>query len=230
MEPFKGVRSIATPLDKINVDTDQIVPKQFLKLVQRSGFGRYLFYDWRYEGDAGGAGGRGRPRPDFVLNDPRYDGSSILVTGENFGCGSSREHAVWALADYGFRAIIAPSFADIFYSNCLKNGMLPVTLGRDAVREVREFGGEVEVSLEDTEIRLYGRSHCSDGEGSSGSGGSGSRDLSPVRVIRFEIEAHRRAILLEGLDEIAQTLKYEDEISRFEDAMARRVGAAPPMA
>lgn len=233
MRPFTSVRSIITPLDKINVDTDQIVPKQFLKLVQRSGFGRYLFYDWRYKdggGDApddcnsrgsGTVAGDGKAvRSDFVLNDPRYDGSSILVTGENFGCGSSREHAVWALVDYGFRAVIAPSFADIFYSNCFKNGMLPVRLDPDAIILVRNFDGEAEVNLEDMEVRLY--RHGGTGEPSSHS--------TPVHTIGFEIEPDRRTVLLEGLDEIAQTLKHEHEISRFEAEMGRKGGVAPPLA
>ena len=216
MRPFKRTRSIVTPLDKINVDTDQIVPKQFLKLVQRSGFGRHLFYDWRYERAQDGTV---TPRPDFVLNDAKYDGSSILVTGENFGCGSSREHAVWALEDRGFRAVIAPSFADIFYNNCFKNGVLPVRLSQDDVRLIMGFGGEVEVDLEETAVRMYGRD-----------GGSGSGADTPVRVTRFEIEPHRRAVLLEGLDEIAQTLKYDDDITRFESGSARDVGRAPPLA
>ena len=116
MEPFKKIISIITPLDQVNVDTDQIVPKQFLKLVQKSGFGKYLFFNWRYDENE-------KPKTNFVLNDAKYDGSRILVTGENFGCGSSREHAVWALQDYGFAVIIAPSFADIFFSNCFKNGI-----------------------------------------------------------------------------------------------------------
>ncbi|MGH9955063.1 MAG: 3-isopropylmalate dehydratase small subunit, partial [Nitrososphaeraceae archaeon] len=121
MEPFIVLRSKTTPLDRVNVDTDQIVPKQFLKLVNRTGFGKYLFYDWRFDMD-------GKPRSDFVLNNPKYSGRHILLTRDNFGSGSSREHAVWAILDYGFKAIIAPSFADIFYNNCLKNGILPVRL------------------------------------------------------------------------------------------------------
>ena len=214
MEPFRTVRSVATPLDKINVDTDQIVPKQFLKLVQRSGFGRYLFYDWRYEREEDSNDGASVvPRPDFVLNDPRYKGSAILVTGENFGCGSSREHAVWALADYGFRAVIAPSFADIFYNNCFKNGVLPVTLERGEVRDMLKFGGDIEVDLEAGEVRMY----------------SPGDPAAPPRVARFEIEPHRRTVLLEGLDEIAQTLKYEKEISEFERKSGPANGAIPPL-
>ena len=126
MEPFAEIRSTAVLLDKVNVDTDQIVPKQFLKRVQKTGFGKCLFFNWRFDQ-------QGAPDPGFVLNEPRYRDSQILVTGENFGCGSSREHAVWALLDYGFRAVIAPSFGDIFYSNCFKNGLLPIRLGRDEI-------------------------------------------------------------------------------------------------
>ena len=184
MEPFRKVRSIVTPLEKANVDTDQILPKQFLKLVQKSGFGRFLFYDWRYDGDERRAG--------FVLNDPRYDGSRILVAGENFGCGSSREHAVWALMDYGFAVVIAPSFADIFFSNCFKNGLLPVSLGQQDVSGLQAETGEVEVDLECQVVRAGGAE------------------------IRFDIPPHRKRVLLEGLDDIALTLKLEEEISRFE--------------
>ncbi len=185
MEAFAGVRTVATPLDKVNVDTDQIVPKQFLKLVQKSGFGRYLFHDWRYDGE-------GNPRPGFVLNDARYEGSRILVAGENFGCGSSREHAVWALLDYGFSVVVAPSFADIFYSNCFKNGLLPVALDRDAVGRLMSWRGQVEVDLEGQVVAA-----------------------GPERI-RFEIDPHKKRILLEGLDDIAQTMRHEGEIARFE--------------
>ena len=185
MEPFKKTTSIVTPLDKVNVDTDQIVPKQFLKLVQRSGFGRFLFFNWRFDENE-------EPRPDFVLNDPKYDGSRILVAGDNFGCGSSREHAVWALSDYGFSVIIAPSFADIFTSNCFKNGILPIPLAQDAVERLMQETGTVEVDLEGQVIR------------------AASGDTP------FEIDPHKKRILLEGLDDIAQTFQFEDEISEFE--------------
>src|SRR5213596_2894643 len=121
MNPFSRHAGLVATLDRVNVDTDQIIPKQFLKRIERTGFGQFLFYDWRYDEHA-------VPRPEFLLNQPQYSGASILVAGRNFGCGSSREHAPWALADYGFRAVIAPSFADIFANNCLKNGLLPVTL------------------------------------------------------------------------------------------------------
>ncbi len=131
MEPFKKITSIVTPLDKSNVDTDQIVPKQFLKLVQKSGFGKFLFYNWRFDNDK-------NTISDFVLNDKQYSNSKILVAGENFGCGSSREHAVWALMDFGFSTIIAPSFADIFYSNCFKNGLLPIMLDEKKLSQILE--------------------------------------------------------------------------------------------
>ena len=131
MEPFIKVSSIVTPLDKVNVDTDQIVPKQFLKLVQKSGFGKFLFYNWRFNENE-------VPNPDFVLNDPKYRNSKILVAGDNFGCGSSREHAVWALQDFGFSVIVAPSFADIFFSNCFKNGILPIAIDSKTVENLQQ--------------------------------------------------------------------------------------------
>lgn len=127
MEPFTKLSGLAAPLDRVNTDTDQIIPKQFLKRIERTGFGQYLFFDWRYEADGK------TPNPDFELNHPQYAGASILITGKNFGCGSSREHAPWALADYGFKAILAPSYADIFYNNCFKNGILPVTLPEETI-------------------------------------------------------------------------------------------------
>ena len=134
-EPFTTHTGLAVPLDRINVDTDQIIPKQFLKRIERTGFGQFLFYDWRFTGD-------GSPDPGFVLNEDRYRDATILVTGDNFGCGSSREHAPWALQDYGFRVIIAPSFADIFYNNCFKNGLLPVVLPGDTVRRILRNAAE----------------------------------------------------------------------------------------
>src|SRR5690625_2843430 len=127
MEPFVQHDGLVAPLDRVNVDTDQIIPKQFLKRIERTGFGRFLFFDWRFIDGV-------RPNPDFVLNQPRYEGAGILVTRDNFGCGSSREHAPWALADYGFRVILAPSFADIFYNNCFQNGLLPVVLDADTIQ------------------------------------------------------------------------------------------------
>ena len=185
MESFKKVTSIVTPLDKINVDTDQIVPKQFLKLIQKSGFGKFLFFDWRYDENE-------NKKPDFVLNDSRYVNSKILVTGDNFGCGSSREHAVWALLDYGFSVIIAPSFADIFFSNCFKNGILPISLDEKTVEKLQHEIRQIAVDLEKQTI------------------------TTPSEKILFKIDPHKKKILLEGLDDIAQTLQYEDKITEFE--------------
>jgi len=185
MEPFKKIKTIVTPLDKVNVDTDQIVPKQFLKLVQKSGFGKFLFYNWRYDEN-------NNKKSDFVLNDEKYKNSKILVAGDNFGCGSSREHAVWALLDYGFSVIIAPSFADIFYSNCFKNGILPIMLDEKKIEKLQQMSHPIEIDLENQVI------------------------ITPNEKISFVIDAHHKKILLEGLDDIAQTLQYEDEISTFE--------------
>lgn len=185
MQSFKKVKTIITPLDKVNVDTDQIVPKQFLKLVQKSGFGKFLFYNWRYDDQE-------HLKSDFILNDTKYKNSKILVVGDNFGCGSSREHAVWALQDYGFSVIIAPSFADIFYSNCFKNGLLPIILDDKTVEKLHQEKGEIEVDLENQIIKT------SSGE------------------ISFAIDLHKKKILLEGLDDIAQTLLYEKQILEFE--------------
>lgn len=185
MEKFKTIKSIAIPFDKVNVDTDQIIPKQFLKLVQKTGFGQYLFYDWRFEKD-------GKPRADFVLNNPKYRGSRILLTRDNFGCGSSREHAAWALLDYGLTVIIAPSFADIFYNNCFKNGILPVKIDNKTLDMLFNNPSEIEVDLEKQTIR--------------------TSDM----TITFEIENHRKKTLLEGLDDITITLQYEDKIFQYE--------------
>ena len=185
MEPFKKVKSIITPLDQVNVDTDQIVPKQFLKLVHKSGFGKFLFYNWRYDENE-------KIKPDFVLNDSKYNNSKILVTGDNFGCGSSREHAIWALLDYGFSVIIAPSFADIFFSNCFKNGFLPISLDQKIVEKLQQELDIIEVDLETQTIK------------------TSSEEIS------FKIDPYKKKILLEGLDDIAQTLQFEDKISEFE--------------
>ena len=206
MRPFRAVASAPTPLGRVNIDTDQIVPKQFLKLVDRTGFGRHLFHNWRYAG-AGGEGGR--PDPSFVLNDPLYAGSRILVAGDNFGCGSSREHAVWALLDYGFDVVIAPSFADIFYGNCFKNGLLPVALGRahvDALLAAASPPGPIPRVAVDLEAQTV--------------------EAGCIGTVRFEIRADRRAALLGGLDEIDLTVRqYGGAISLFE-----RGPAAPPSA
>ncbi len=190
-EPFTRHTGLVAPLDRINVDTDQIIPKQFLKRIERTGFGQFLFYDWRFSGD-------GSPNPDFVLNEDRYKGATILVAGDNFGCGSSREHAPWALQDYGFRVIIAPSFADIFYNNCFKNGLLPVVLPADTVRRMLEGAAEqprytVSVDLE--------RQVVTEPDGTAD---------------RFEVDPFRKTFILKGLDEIGWTLQYEDDIAEYE--------------
>jgi len=185
MEKFKKIKTIVTPLDQINVDTDQIIPKQFLKLVKKSGFGKYLFYNWRYDENE-------NQKQDFVLNDNKYQNSKILVTGENFGCGSSREHAVWALQDYGFSVIIAPSFGDIFYSNCFKNGILPIKLEERMVEKLKHESGELEVDLENQLLKTN------------------------TEQVPFDINSYKKRILLEGLDDISQTLQLEDKISEFE--------------
>jgi 3-isopropylmalate/(R)-2-methylmalate dehydratase small subunit len=186
LEPFALLKSKATPLDRINVDTDQIVPKQFLKLVKRTGFGNYLFYDWRFDGD-------GRPRTDFVLNNPKYLGRQIMLARDNFGSGSSREHAAWAILDYGFRAVVAPSFADIFYNNCFKNGILPVRLRPDEVDYL--FKNEdlyIEINLAKQLVAAGGRK------------------------MHFEIDGFRKKLLEEGLDSIGLTLQFEDRIAMYE--------------
>ncbi len=185
MEKFTKVSSIGTPLESPNIDTDQIVPKQFLKLVQRTGFGKFLFYDWRFEPD-------GTPKKDFVLNDPKYASSHILIVGENFGCGSSREHAAWALRDYGFNVIIAPSFADIFYNNCFKNAILPITLNKDQVHKLAQTNSVIGVDL-DAQLISF-----------------------DSNTIKFSIDEGRKKTLLEGLDDIAVTLQHEDKIAAFE--------------
>ena len=186
MDSFQNVKSIVTPLDKVNVDTDQIIPKQFLKLVQKSGFGKFLFFNWRYDENE-------NMKSDFILNDPKYGDSKILVVGDNFGCGSSREHAVWALDDYGFSVIISSSFADIFFSNCFKNGILPISLESKIVAKLLQETSPIEVDLENQIII------------------TSSEDIS------FEINSHKKKILLEGLDDIAQTFQFEDKISEFEE-------------
>ena len=186
LEPFSKVTSIITPFDRANVDTDQIIPKQFLKSITKSGFGRFLFYDWRFDHN-------GKPKDDFVLNNSRYENSQILVTNENFGCGSSREHAVWALKDFGFNVIISPSFADIFYSNCFKNGVLPIILDIEKIHKLLQFEDEIELDLDSQKITLLDES------------------------INFEIDSHRKIRLLKGLDEIDLTLKEDEKIEKFEN-------------
>ena len=185
MKPFSKINSIVTPFDKANVDTDQIIPKQFLKLITKSGFGKFLFYDWRFDHN-------GQPKSDFILNDPTYKDSKILITNENFGCGSSREHAVWALKDFGFNVIISPSFADIFYSNCFKNGVLPIILDIKNIKKLLEISDEVELDLNSQKI-IFGN-----------------------ESINFEIDSHRKIRLLKGLDDIDLTLKEDQKIENFE--------------
>jgi 3-isopropylmalate/(R)-2-methylmalate dehydratase small subunit len=196
MTPFRSHTGIVAPLDRANVDTDQIIPKQFLKRIERTGFGEFLFYDWRFLSN-------GKPDSSFVLNEPRYRGASILVAGKNFGCGSSREHAPWALADYGFRAIIAPSFADIFANNCMKNGLLPVTLGAKEVATVIENAR----SIDNYELTVdLDRRAVTDGQGFSAA---------------FAIDDFQRRCLMEGLDDIGLTLLHEADIAAFENTRRR---------
>ena len=192
MEPFVRVTGVVAPLDRVNVDTDQIIPKQFLKRIERTGFGKFLFYDWRYQADGV------TPDPAFPLNATAYQGATVLLTARNFGCGSSREHAPWALMDYGFRAIIAPSFADIFYNNCFKNGLLPVTLPEDVVNVLlRRAEGPAGLRLTvDLEAQTV-----SDGAG---------------LTIPFVVDEFRRNCMLHGLDDIGLTLEFAGAISRFE--------------
>ena len=191
MKAFEKFRGRVAPLDRANVDTDQIIPKQFLKLITRTGLGKGLFFDWRLRPD-------GTENPDFPLNQPRYRGASILLARRNFGCGSSREHAPWALMDFGFRALVAPSFADIFYNNCFKNGLLPVALDETAVDEIfkkvqAKEGFQLTVNLEPQTL-------------TDGAGGAW----------KFEIDPFRKKCLLEGLDDISLTLQQEEKISTYE--------------
>ena len=193
MQPFQTLTATAAKLDQVNVDTDQIIPKQFLKKIERTGFGIHLFHDWRFLDDAGQ-----KTNPDFILNQSRYQGAQILVAGDNFGCGSSREHAPWALLDYGFRSIIAPSFADIFYNNCAKNGVLLVALPEASVqqlfKEIEEnVGCELTVDLPNQKVQ------------------------SPKGLeFSFEIDPFVKHRLLNGLDDIGWTLQYQSEIESFE--------------
>lgn len=191
MKPFVTVTGVAAPLDRVNVDTDAIIPKQFLKRIERTGFGQFLFYEWRYTPE-------GQPIESFILNQPKYAGSTVLLARNNFGCGSSREHAPWALDDYGFRAVIAPSFADIFYNNCFKNGILPIKLSEEQVQELfaraqSHDSYELTVDLQTKTIR--------DGQGLEYS---------------FEVDEYRRYCLLNGLDDIGITLEHEAKIAAYE--------------
>jgi 3-isopropylmalate/(R)-2-methylmalate dehydratase small subunit len=198
MNPFRLHTGLVAPLDRANVDTDQIIPKQFLKRIERTGFGQFLFYDWRYLPS-------GEPNPDFVLNQPRYQGASVLVTEKNFGCGSSREHAPWALDDFGFRAVVAPSFADIFANNCLKNGLLPVVLTDSEVAELLRRARD----LENYELTIdLEKRTVSDATGFNAT---------------FAIDDFARYCLMEGLDDIGLTLQHEPDIAAYEAQSATRV-------
>jgi len=212
MQPFRVHTGIVVPLDRANVDTDAIIPKQFLKSIKRSGFGPNLFDEWRYlDHGEPGMDNAGRPlNPDFVLNQPRYRGASILLARRNFGCGSSREHAPWALADYGFRAIVAPSYADIFHNNCYKNGLLPIVLGESEVAK-----------LFDATLAFPGFALTIDLERQTVASTDGSLSFG------FEVEPFRKKCLLEGLDDIGLTLRHADEIRAFE---AKRLAEQPWLA
>ena len=191
MEPFKTLTAVAAPLDRTNVDTDQIIPKQFLKRIERTGYGDFLFFDWRRTAS-------GDPDPSFVLNDPRYKGTQILIAGKNFACGSSREHAAWALSDYGFRVVIAPTFADIFFSNAGKNGIVLARLSEEQVEELLKNastipGYQLSVSLEEQTV--------TDSNGFKAS---------------FEIDPFRKYCLMEGLDDIGLTLRHAAALDSYE--------------
>lgn len=191
MEPFENIKSKLIPFDITNVDTDQIIPKQFLKLIQKTGYGDFLFYDWRFDH-------AGNPKKEFVLNEPKYNKRQVLLTRDNFGCGSSREHAVWALYDYGIRAVIASSFADIFYNNCFKKGLLPISLSKEKIQYLfdltKNHDPVVHISLANQAIRISGK------------------------TIRFDIDLTRKKMLVEGIDEISYTLSFDDQILNYEKA------------
>ncbi|MEC0246971.1 3-isopropylmalate dehydratase small subunit [Paenibacillus chitinolyticus] len=191
MEAFKQHTGLVGPVDRVNVDTDAIIPKQFLKRIERTGFGQFLFFEWRFTED-------GQVIPTFDLNKPRYQGASVLISRANFGCGSSREHAPWAILDYGFKVVIAPSYADIFYNNCFKNGILPIKLSEEQVEELfqrtaKHEGYKLNVDLESKTLTdEYGLK------------------------IDFDLDEHRRQFLLQGLDDIGLTLQHADKISEYE--------------
>ena len=191
LEHFQDIKSRLIPFDMTNVDTDQIIPKQFLKLIQKTGYGGFLFYDWRFDR-------AGNPKKDFVLNEPKYRERQVLLTRDNFGCGSSREHAVWALYDYGIRVVIASSFADIFYNNCFKKGLLPIHLSQDEIDYLFDLekndDAVIEISLANQTISIS------------------------EKIIDFDIDLTRKKILLEGIDEIGYTLSFSDQILNYEKA------------
>lgn len=190
MEPINIVESIVTPLNRKNVDTDQIISKEFLKRIERTGFGQYVFYHWRFDENH-------EKIEEFVLNQPKYDGSTVLVAHDNFGCGSSREHAPWAILDYGFNVVIAPSFADIFHNNCFKNGILPIVLPVNQVEELLEKGEKetlaISIHLEDQTVKAGGKTYS------------------------FEIDPYYKKMLINGWDEISLTFQYEEQIAKFEE-------------
>ena len=202
MKKFKEVKSVAAYIDRQNIDTDAIIPKQYLKSVTREGFGETLFDDWRYlePGNLGDKHSLRKKNPEFFLNNPRYDGAQILIAGKNFGCGSSREHAVWALMDYGFNVVISTSFADIFYNNCFKNGLLPITLEANSfekiVNNIFEANNIFTVNLRDQLVS------CNNFE------------------VKFEIDKRRKEVLIEGIDDISETLKLSDKIKEYENKKA----------
>jgi 3-isopropylmalate/(R)-2-methylmalate dehydratase small subunit len=200
MEPFNTFEGIVAPLNRVNVDTDQIIPKQFLKRIERTGFGNFLFYDWRFLED-------GSENKDFILNKEGYKNASILVSGRNFGSGSSREHAPWALQDFGFKCIIAPSFADIFFNNCFQNGILPITLPEDIVNEIisnSEKDPDYKITVDLHDQRIW--------------------DHNEEVVADFQIESFRRNCLINGLDDIGLTLDDEVNITQFETNRSKHGG------
>ncbi|WP_028593588.1 3-isopropylmalate dehydratase small subunit [Paenibacillus assamensis] len=198
MQPFTKLTGLVAPVDRVNVDTDAIIPKQFLKRIERSGFGQFLFFEWRFDE-------QGNTIESFNLNKPRYQGASVLLSRANFGCGSSREHAPWAILDFGFRCVIAPSYADIFYNNCFKNGILPIILSEEQVEELfqradKHEGYQLHIDLENKSISdEYGLSYS------------------------FDLDEHRRQFLLQGLDDIGLTLKHHDKIAAYEQSHQERL-------
>ncbi|WP_028546727.1 3-isopropylmalate dehydratase small subunit [Paenibacillus taiwanensis] len=191
MQPFTTLKGLVAPVDRVNVDTDAIIPKQFLKRIERSGFGQFLFFEWRFDE-------QGNKIESFPLNQPAYQGASVLISRANFGCGSSREHAPWAILDFGFRCVIAPSYADIFYNNCFKNGILPIQLSEEQVEELFQRTAQyanyhLEIDLENKQLKDdYGL------------------------VYSFDLDEHRRQFLLQGLDDIGLTLKHDEAIAKYE--------------
>ena len=194
MEPFVKLTGVVAPIDRVNIDTDAIIPAVHLKRIERTGYGEFLFSSWRFNED-------GSPKPEFVLNQPDYENASIIVAGRNFGCGSSREHAPWALNDYGIRCVIAPSFADIFFNNCFQNGLLPVVLPEEQVRRIIDLAADnpgVQLNIDLDAQRIW--------------------DENEEIVLEFDVDSFRRYCLLNGLDDIGLTLQKEDEIAAYEAA------------